>query len=216
MTTDEMILVMAYIGVVAAAVSGVVAARRKDMDVIGAVAVAFVTALGGGTVRDLFLGRIPVFWVKEEGYVAVTLLVAVGTYYSTRLLALTSRSILVPDAIGLGVFTVWGTAFGLQAGTSFLVASLMGIITGIVGGVLRDVMCGEIPYVFGRSAQLYATCSVMGAWVYLLLVYVGVHSPISSIVGILVTAGIRLVAVRYNLRLPDPKKHHVLEDNQWE
>ncbi|MEN6410101.1 MAG: TRIC cation channel family protein, partial [Anaerolineaceae bacterium] len=112
MTTDEILLVMAYLGVVAGAVSGVVAARRKNMDVIGAATVACVTALGGGTVRDLMLGRFPVFWVKEEGYVVVTLLVALITYYSTRLLALTSRSILIPDALGLGVFTVWGTAFG--------------------------------------------------------------------------------------------------------
>lgn len=216
MMTDEILLVMAYLGAVAGAVSGVVAARRKNMDVIGAVTVACATALGGGTVRDLMLGRFPVFWVKEEGYVVVTLLVALVTYYSTRLLALTSRSILIPDALGLGVFTVWGTAFGLQSGASWLVSGLMGIITGIVGGVLRDEMCGEIPYVFGRSAQLYATCSIVGAVVYLLLVKLGVYAPIPSVAGVIATAGLRLLAVRFNLRLPVPRKHRDLDDVQWE
>ena len=106
MNLDLIILIIAYLGVGAGAVSGVFEARRKDMDIVGATTVALITALGGGTLRDMLLGRGPVFWVKEPGYPLVGFGVAILTFYSTRLLKLTARSILIPDALALGVYRI--------------------------------------------------------------------------------------------------------------
>lgn len=205
MNTDLLITILTYLGVVAGAVSGVIEARRKKMDLVGAIAIALITALGGGTLRDMILGRTPVFWVSQEIYALVAFGVAIVTFYSTGLLVLTSRSIHVPDALGLGVFSILGAGFGLESGAPFFVCILMGVITGVFGGVLRDVLCNEIPVVFSRSAQLYATCSFAGAVLFLLLKNMGVVPPWASLSGIALTVLMRLVAVRFNLRLPDPE-----------
>jgi uncharacterized membrane protein YeiH len=205
MNLDLIILVIAYIGVGAGAVSGVLEARRKDMDIVGATTVALITALGGGTLRDLLLGRGPVFWVQEPGYPLAGFAIAILTFYSTRLLKLTARSILIPDALALGVFTVMGAARALDQGTNLFIAALMGMITGVFGGVLRDVTCNEIPTIFVKNTQLYATCSFVGAWVYIGLERVGVALWIATAASILVTFTFRLVASRYNWRLPEPR-----------
>lgn len=205
MPVDWVIGFIAYVGVTAGAVSGVLEARRKHLDVVGALAVAFVTALGGGTLRDLLLGRTPVFWIREEGFAYFTLLLALATFYSTRLLRLSARSILVPDALGLGVFTVLGVEYGLQAGNSWFIASLMGVVTGVTGGVLRDVICNQLPSLFSRDTYLYATCSLLGAWVYILATQVAHLEAAALPLAVAVTFGLRIVAVRFNLSLPEPK-----------
>ena len=205
MNLDLIILIIAYLGVVAGAVSGVLEARRKDMDIVGATTVALITALGGGTLRDMLLGRGPVFWVSEPGYPLVGFAVALVTYYSTRLLKLSARSILIPDALALGVFTVLGAARALEQGTAVFIAALMGMITGVFGGVLRDVTCNEIPSIFVKDTHLYATCSFVGAWVYIGLERAGFHLWIATVASILVTFTFRLAAVRYRWRLPEPR-----------
>lgn len=205
MNLDLIILVIAYLGVAAGAVSGVLEARRKDMDVVGATTVALITALGGGTLRDLLLGRGPVFWVEEPGYPLAGFAVAILTFYSTRLLKLSARSILIPDALALGVFTVMGAARALEQGTGIFIAALMGMITGVFGGVLRDVTCNEIPTIFVKNTQLYATCSFVGAWVYIGLERLGSPLWVATAASILVTFAFRLLAARYNWRLPEPR-----------
>ncbi len=206
MSTDWLIVPVAYLGVVAGAVSGVMEARRKKMDVVGACVIGLITALGGGTVRDLMLGRMPVFWVLEPSYAWLAFLVALITFYSTGLLVLTSRSILIPDALGLGVFSIVGASFGIQSQDSMLIASLMGVATGVFGGILRDVLCNQIPVVFARSTQLYATCAFLGTWVYLILLRWNVLPSVATLIGIFVVVVVRLLAVRLNWRLPDPEE----------
>ncbi len=202
--TELFFLLITYLGVAAAAASGVMEARRKRMDVVGACVVAFITALGGGTLRDMLLGRMPVFWIREQAFAYAALAVAVVVFYSSRLRTITLRSILIPDALGLGVFSILGAEYGLQAGTSLFMASLMGVITGIFGGVLRDVICNEIPSVFNSSTYLYATCSFLGAWVYLLALRVGLNATPASALGIVFIVALRVLAVRYAIRLPEP------------
>lgn len=205
-STELLLFIITYTGVAAAAVSGVMEARRKDMDIVGAVTVAFITALGGGTLRDLLLGRLPVFWIAEESFAILAVITAVITFYSSPFLHLSSRSILIPDALGLGMFSILGAEFGLQAHCSWFVASLMGVTTGVFGGIFRDIICNQIPYVFARSAQLYATCSAVGAWIYILSVHAGTSQSIATLLGVLVVVVLRVIAVRYNLRLPDPRE----------
>jgi len=205
MNLDLIILVIAYLGVSAGAVSGVFESRRKDMDVVGATTVALITALGGGTLRDLLLGRAPVFWVKEPGFPLLGFAVAILTFYSTRLLKLTARSILIPNALALGAFTVMGAARALDQGTSVFIAALMGLVTGVFGGVLRDITCNEIPTIFVKDTQLYATCSFVGAWVYIGLERLGAQLWLATIASILVTFAFRMISSRYNWRLPGPR-----------
>lgn len=205
MNLDLIILVIAYLGVGAGAVSGVFEARRKDMDIVGATTVALITALGGGTLRDMLLGRGPVFWVKEPGYPLVGFGVAILTFYSTRLLKLTARSILIPDALALGVFTVMGAARALEQGTAVFIAALMGMVTGVFGGVLRDVTCNEIPTIFIKDTELYATCSFVGAWVYIGLERAGAQLWVATVASILVTFAFRIISSRFNWRLPEPR-----------
>lgn len=202
--SEFLIALIAYLGVISGAISGVIEARRADMDLIGACSVAFITALGGGTLRDFCLGRLPVFWVEETGYGIVSLVIALIAFYSTRFLTLTSKSMLIPDALGLGMFSILGAEYAIHLNTSMFVASLMGVVTGVFGGVLRDVVCNQIPTVFGRKTQLYATCSMAGAWVYILLIHFGFAQGFASFVGISICVLLRLFAVRFNLRLPDP------------
>lgn len=196
--------IIAYLGVISGAISGVIEARRTDMDLVGACSVAFITALGGGTLRDFCLGRFPVFWVQETGYGIVSLVIALIAFYSTRFLKLTSKSMLIPDALGLGMFSILGAEYAIQLNTSMFVASLMGVITGVFGGVMRDIICNQIPLVFGRKTQLYATCSLAGAWLYILLIHNGFAQGFASFAGISLCVLIRLLAVRYNIKLPDP------------
>ncbi len=205
MDIELVIIPIAYLGVIAGAVSGVFEARRKDMDVVGASTVGLITALGGGTLRDLLLGRLPVFWISEPAFPVLGFVVAVLTFYSTRLLRLSARSILIPDALALGVFTVMGTARAVEQGTAIFIAVLMGMITGVFGGVLRDVICNEIPNIFVRSTQLYATCSFVGAWVYIIMLSTGFYLWAASLGAILVTFLMRMAAVRWNWKLPEPR-----------
>lgn len=200
-----LMMFITYLGVIAAAVSGVIEAKRKDMDVVGACTVGFITALGGGTLRDLLLGQTPVFWVQDQSFAIMALVVAVITFYSSRFLRFTSQSILVPDALGLGMFSVLGASYGLKADATLFVAVLMGVTTGVFGGILRDVICNEIPYVFARSAQLYATCSFAGALLFVVLRNWQTSPTVASFASILLVVGMRIIAVRYNIRLPDPK-----------
>ncbi|GAP12429.1 predicted membrane protein [Longilinea arvoryzae] len=205
MPVDWVMRIISALGVGAGVVSGVMEARRKRMDLVGAVAVAFLTALGGGTLRDLLLGHTPVFWIRDENYAYLTLALTPVVFYSTRLLRLSVRSIIVPDALGLGAFTVMGVEAGLADGTSMFIASLMGVITGVFGGVLRDVICNEVPLLFKKDIYLYATCSLLGAWVYILATKLGWLHTLALPLAVAFVFILRLLAVRFNISLPEPR-----------
>ena len=152
-----------WIGLAAVAVSaltGVIEAGRKRMDVIGVVMVGCATALGGGTVRDVLLDR-AVFWISNQSYLIVALATTLATFFAVRGLRLSPRLFLVPDAIGLALFTVAGTQIALELHAPWLAASLLGVITGVVGGVLRDVLGNDVPLIFGRG-EPYASAAWAG------------------------------------------------------
>lgn len=190
-------------GIVAFALSGFIEARRKEMDMVGVFTVAFITAFGGGTLRDLLLDRRPLFWVEHQEYALLVFFLALLiTPFSRHLQSgLSERVIIVADALGLGLFSVLGASLAREIGMPLFVCVMMGVITGIFGGVLRDVICNEIPMVF-RRGQLYATCSFAGCWMYLLLEWLQLPQAVSIIASILVTCVMRLLAVRFDWRLP--------------
>lgn len=202
-TFSTLLQAVEILGILAFAFSGFVEARRKDMDLVGVFTVAFITAFGGGTLRDLLLDRRPLFWVEHHEYaVLIFVLAVVLTPFMRHLrFAFSERILVTADALGLGLFSVLGASLAQQIGMPLFVSVMMGVITGIFGGVLRDVICNEIPMVF-RRGQLYATCAFLGCWCYLLLERVHVAESLSLVLSILVTVVVRLIAVRFNLRLP--------------
>lgn len=192
-----------WVGLAAVAVNaltGVLDAGRKHMDLVGVVMVGTATALGGGTVRDVLLQR-PVFWLSDQVYLVVAVLTTLVVFFAVRGLRLPPRLFLIPDAIGLALFTVVGTQIALQWEAPWLAASLMGVITGVVGGVVRDVLCNEVPLVFVRG-ELYATAAWIGAIALIGLQSLGVSPVIAAWVGMATVLGIRLAAMAFRITLP--------------
>jgi len=190
------------LAVIAAATFGVLLARRKGMDFVGLYSVACMTAFGGGTLRDLFLDRHPLFWIQHEHYPLIVFGLAAATSLARRIPKVVERALYVPDALGLGLFSVVGTGYALEGGTSWFIACLLGTITGTFGGVIGDVVCNELPSLF-RSAPLYATCSFLGCWVYLLLRSMFPQQIVAVAAGIVVIVLMRLAAIYWDIRLPE-------------
>ncbi len=151
---------------VAFALSGLLAGARKQLDVVGLCVVAGLSAFGGGTLRDVLLDRRPFFWVEHADWLWALMGLSFGAmmFLRRRHLALTERAIQWPDALGLGLFTANGALLALQSGQPAIVAVLMGVITATCGGVLRDIVCNEIPAAF-HDHRPYAICSFVGGWV---------------------------------------------------
>lgn len=148
------------------ALSGLLAGARKQLDVVGLCVVAGLSAFGGGTLRDVLLDRRPFFWVEHADWLWALMALSFGAmlFMRRRHLALTEKAIQWPDALGLGLFTASGTSLALEAGMPGIVAVLMGVITATFGGVLRDIVCNEIPAAF-HDHRPYALCSFVGGWV---------------------------------------------------
>lgn len=182
------------------ALTGVLDAGRKQMDLIGVVIVGAATALGGGTVRDVLLGR-TVFWIADQIYLIVALVATLAVFFAVRNLRLPPRLFLIPDAFGLALFTIVGTQIALEWEAPWLAASLLGMITGVVGGVLRDVLCNDIPLIFVRG-ELYASAAWVGALVLVGLQALSVSPVAAAWVGMAVVLAIRLAAMAFRITLP--------------
>ncbi|MDP1977522.1 MULTISPECIES: trimeric intracellular cation channel family protein [Undibacterium] len=190
-------------GILAFASSGFIEARRKRMDVVGVFTVAFITAFGGGTLRDLLLDRRPLFWVENQEYPIIIFVMSVVAIPFLRHLrnAVTENAIVLADALGLGLFSVTGASLAQEAQMPMFVCVMMGVITGIFGGVLRDIICNEIPLVFRRS-HLYATCAFAGCWTYLILNRLEVNEGVALAFGVGICFVLRMMAVRFDWKLP--------------
>jgi uncharacterized membrane protein YeiH len=193
--------VLDLLGVAVFAASGVLAAGRKTMDLLGVVVIAMVTALGGGTLRDVLLDRHPLGWIADVSYLWTSLAAAAVTIVWVRVQVPPDRSLLVADALGLAFFAIGGTEIAEDAGQSGIVAVLMGTITGAAGGVVRDVLSAEVPVLL-RSGQLYASAAIAGTALYLALEGVGVARHVAVLAGMAVIVGLRLAAIFWGLRLP--------------
>lgn len=205
MTIEPLITTIIEIAATLAfAISGVIEAVRKHMDVVGIFAIAFVTAFGGGTVRDILLNRRPLFWVQHHEYVWMVLALVViappllrwGRYQPTQWL------MEATDALGLGLFSVSGASMAQAAGMPLIVVLIMGVITGVLGGVLRDVICDQIPIVF-RSRSPYALCSLAGCLVYWMLHSAGAEPWLELSVGAGIATGLRLLTAGWGWQIPE-------------
>lgn len=192
-----------WIGMAAVAVNaltGVLDAGRKHMDLVGATLVGAATALGGGTVRDILLDR-QIFWIADQAYLVVALATALTIFFVVRGMKLPPRLFLIPDAVGLALFTIVGTQIALAWQAPWLVASLLGVITGVVGGILRDVLCNEVPLVFVRG-ELYASAAWCGALAMIGLQALEVDPVIAAWVGMALILTLRLLAMLWRITLP--------------
>jgi uncharacterized membrane protein YeiH len=188
-----------FVAVLAAAFSGFAEARNKKMDAVGVFTIAFITAFGGGTLRDVLLDRRPFFWVQHQHYIV---LILVLTLIATPMLRLAQRVVpptlfVIADAIGLGFFSVAGVSVAHELGSPPIIAAMMGVITGVFGGVLRDVILNEVPMVL-RDGRPYALAALVGCAIYLLILDAGVPASLATWVAAALIVAVRLVAWRWN------------------
>lgn len=189
------------IGVFAFALSGLIEARKRGMDLVGLFVVALVAAFGGGTLRDLLLDRQPIFWIQHDVYAIAILALALAFALVPAAGRFPASVLIVADALGLGLFSVAGAGYALEAKTSLFIAALMGVITGTFGGVLRDVLCNKLPALF-RQTPLYATCAFAGSYLYGGLLLSGVAQEMALWMAIVAIASCRLAALRWHWVLP--------------
>lgn len=189
------------IAVISGATEGVLLARRHRIDFVGAFSVAFICAFGGGTLRDLFRDRHPLFWIQEEHYSVIVFLIALVASSPVSLPRWSEKVLSVPDALGLGLFRIVGAAAALQSRTSAFIASLLGVVTGTFGGVMGDIVCNQVLSLF-RQTPIYATGSFAGCWWMLTLGWFGFPRRLGFLSAIVVIVAFRLLALRYNWRLP--------------
>jgi len=203
MKFETILLVIEVGGTIAFAMSGLLEAIRKRMDIVGVFSVAFVSAFGGGTVRDVLLDRRPLFWIQNQEYVWIVLALALTAplWLKTVRHRITENAMEFADACGLGLFAISGATIASAAGMPPLVSVLMGAITAVFGGVSRDVLCNEIPKVY-HDHRPYTLCAVLGCVVLLGLHALGAATHVAMIAGICTATGSRLLAVVFGWKLP--------------
>lgn len=199
-TTSSIIYVLDFIGVIACSAAASMLAKRLQFDIFGAIMISFVGSVGGGTLRDLLLNRHPIYWLHDLNYlyviISVSTFVLIFYHYFARL----NRIIRWFDAIGLAAFTVIGIEAALRKGMHMPIVILMGVFTAVIGGVLRDIICRQIPLVLQK--EIYITASILGSFYYLLLLQWPISPWLRSISTIVLIFTIRMLAVYRQWNLP--------------
>ncbi|QHE91495.1 trimeric intracellular cation channel family protein [Pandoraea fibrosis] len=194
--------VMEAIAVLSCAISGFAEARKQHLDPVGAFVLAFATAFGGGTLRDVLLDHRPFYWVQHQWYTVIILVLSLSTSGVLRLVSrvATERVLLITDAIGLGFFSASGTSLALQTDMSAFMSVMMGVITGVGGGVMRDILCNEVPLVL-RDTRPYAVCAFIGGWIYIALTYADLDPVYTLSISAFSVIFVRLITVAFDVRL---------------
>lgn len=188
------------LGTFAFAVSGVFSAMQRKLDPFGVLIISFVTAIGGGTVRDVLVGSYPVNWLQNDTAILVIFFSALATMLFSSYLKQLNTALFLFDALGLGLFTITGFEVGLKHGLNAGICIALGTISACFGGVLRDVLLNKVPFIFQK--EIYALACITGALVYYLLMHINLNEDISKVVCILLIFVIRVVSVRFKLSLP--------------
>lgn len=188
------------LGTIAFAISGVLVAMEKRLDLFGVLIIAFVTAIGGGTLRDLLIGNTPVGWMHDLTYVVTIFISVVFAIVFVNKLKYLRKSLFLFDTIGIGLYTMVGVEKGLEAELLPVICVFLGTMTACFGGVIRDILCNEIPVIFRK--EIYATACILGALSYFLIIQFPVKDEYAYIAAILVVILLRLLAVRFKITLP--------------
>lgn len=201
---DNLMYALDLVGVAVFATSGGLKASQKQMDLFGFILVATVTGIGGGTLRDLLLGIRPVFWVAQVEYLGISAVLAIFVFFVAHRLRSRQSWLVWADAVGLATFCIVGSQVALTAGTPVAVAVLMGVMTATFGGVIRDVLCGEIPLILRR--EVYATAAALGALVYVAALGTTSIESLSTMLAFVVALTARGAGIVFQLSLPSYKK----------
>ena len=196
----DLLLIIYLVAITAEAMSGALAAGRCNMDVFGVVVIAFVTALGGGIIRDVVLGNYPIVWTQHPAYVYLVILSGLATMAVARFMDHMKKIFLILDAMGLVAFSLIGCNVALQLEYPTVVVVMAGMLTGISGGILRDVLCNQVPVVFRR--ELYASVSIFVCVLFLGLKAAGINTQFNTGICFVVGFGFRMLALRFAWRLP--------------
>jgi len=188
------------IGIAVFAISGALTAGRKGLDLLGIIIISIVTSVGGGTLRDILLDRTPIFWINDPGYLIVIIVASFATLWYVRKNQPPFKALLVADALGLAFFTIMGTRIAATMNLHPVILVVMGTITGVAGGVFRDILSAEVPLILRRD--LYATAAIGGSVVYLLLEYLGFGLLLSYLGGFFIVLLLRSLAIIWGIRLP--------------
>ena len=199
--TSEFLYILTLLGVAVFACSGALAAGRRNLDLVGVAALAMVTATGGGTIRDVLLGRQPIFWIADPTHVVVCLVATVATWAWVRSFTPPDRALQWADAVGLAFFSITGAQIAEEARHPGLIIVMMGTITGCAGGLLRDVLTAQVPLIF-RKSELYVTTCIVGLAAYVLLRRYQVAPDVAGSIGAGAILLLRLAAIRWRITLP--------------
>jgi uncharacterized membrane protein YeiH len=193
------------LGTIAFAVSGVLVAMHKKMDIFGILIIAFVTSVGGGTLRDILIGQVPVSWMLDMTYTYVIIGASVFAVILRDKINYLRTSLFLFDTIGIGLYTVVGIEKGLNAGLNPIICIALGTISACFGGVLRDILCNEIPVIFRK--EIYATACILGGVFYFLIRKLPIDSDLIFVIAGLVVILIRILAVKFKIALPSLYKN---------
>ncbi len=196
----DLMLLFDYIGTFVFAISGTLTAANKRLDFFGATMIGFVTAVGGGSMRDMMLGDTPVAWMRDLNYFWLIIAGVLVTIVFGKVVMTLKKTLFLFDTIGIAVFTILGMKKALMLGINIPMSVMMGLASAVVGGVIRDTLCNELPLIFHR--EIYATACIAGALIYILLNAFGVHENVCEIATVLVIIVIRIVVVRFDIALP--------------
>ena len=196
----DLLLIIYLVAITTEAMSGALAAGRRNMDIFGVAVIAFVTALGGGTIRDVILGNFPIGWTQHPEYVYLVILAGLATTLLARFMHHMKSVFLMLDAMGLVAFSLIGCNVALQLDYPVVVIIMAGMLTGISGGILRDVLCNQVPVVFCR--ELYASVSLFVCALFLALRSLGIDTDLNTVVCFVIGFGFRMLALRFSWKLP--------------
>jgi uncharacterized membrane protein YeiH len=197
---DSIVHYLDWFGVCVFALTGALVASRKQMDVVGFALLGAVTGIGGGTIRDVLLGSLPVFWVQKPAYLLTCVAVASAAFFVAHLVHSRQRVLIWCDAVGLALFSVTGTEIALGLGAGTAVAIAMGVATATFGGIIRDMLGGDVPIILRR--EIYATAALLGASVFVLGQHMGLAQTPSIVTGFMAAFALRAAAIRFDLSLP--------------
>jgi uncharacterized membrane protein YeiH len=196
-----LLYILDLLGVAVFAISGALAAGRRGLDLLGVIVLGAVTAIGGGTIRDVLLDRHPIFWLVDPAYLTVIVAASLVTVAYARWRPAPRSALMVADALGLALFSVVGAQIAESAGLPAVSCILLGTVTGVAGGAVRDVMSAQVPMVL-RRGNLYASAAIAGTTTYVLLHLAGIPRGYAAPLGMIVCAGLRFAAIWWRLTLP--------------
>ncbi|WP_282068438.1 trimeric intracellular cation channel family protein [Olleya namhaensis] len=196
-----MFYIIDILGTIAFAISGVLVALNKRMDAFGILIIAFVTAVGGGTLRDILIGETPVSWMKDMTFIYVVILSTIFAVAFRSKIDYLRKSLLLFDTIGIGLYTVVGVEKGISAGLHPIICVFLGTMSACFGGVIRDILCNEIPVIFRK--EVYATACILGGATYFLIIKLPLASDFVFVIAGAVVITVRLIAVKFKVSLPN-------------